>query len=96
MAGGRVGDLRGLLADRRQLHIIDSSSRLVITADEDCTCRTQYPAEKNVDDAKTRAVTSVEHVIVLKRTGSDIDWQEGRDYWWHLIEKAGLSTSLKR
>ncbi len=28
-------------------------------------------------------------MIVLKRTGSDIDWQEGRDLWWRdLIEKA--------
>ncbi|TGB80535.1 acetyl-coenzyme A synthetase, partial [Salmonella enterica subsp. enterica serovar Enteritidis] len=38
---------------------------------------------------KNPNVTSVEHVIVLKSTDSDIDWQEGRDLWWRdLIEKA--------
>ncbi|GAB7411979.1 hypothetical protein OUHCRE4_49610 [Enterobacter hormaechei subsp. steigerwaltii] len=32
---------------------------------------------------------SVEHVIVLKRTGGKTEWQEGRDLWWSdLIEKA--------
>ncbi len=25
---------------------------------------------------------SIEHVVVLKRTGGNIDWQEGRDLWW--------------
>lgn len=70
--------------------IIDSSSRLVITADEGVRAGRSIPLKKNVDDAlKNPNVTSVEHVIVLKRTGSDIDWQEGRDLWWRdLIEKA--------
>jgi acetyl-CoA synthetase len=32
-------------------------------------------------------VKSIEHVVVLKRTGGKIDWQEGRDLWWSdLIE----------
>ncbi|MFO6427940.1 AMP-binding protein [Escherichia coli] len=48
------------------------------------------PLKKNVDDAlKNPNVTSVEHVVVLKRTGGKIDWQEGRDLWWHdLVEQA--------
>lgn len=32
---------------------------------------------------------TVEHVVVLKRTGGKTEWQEGRDLWWSdLIEKA--------
>jgi len=70
--------------------IIDSSSRLVITADEGIRAGRSIPLKKNVDDAlKNPHVTSVEHVIVLKRTGGAVDWQEGRDLWWSdLIEKA--------
>ncbi|VFS77314.1 acetyl-coenzyme A synthetase [Salmonella enterica subsp. enterica] len=62
----------------------------MITADEGVRAGRSIPLKKNVDDAlKNPNVTSVEHVIVLKRTDSDIDWQEGRDLWWRdLIEKA--------
>jgi acetyl-CoA synthetase len=56
------------------------------------------PLKKNVDDAlKNPNVKSIEHVVVLKRTGGKIDWQEGRDLWWSdLIEKPATSTSRKR
>ncbi len=34
-------------------------------------------------------MNSVEHVVVLKRTGGKTDWHEGRDLWWHdLTDKA--------
>ncbi|SRP34385.1 acetyl-CoA synthetase [Shigella flexneri] len=70
--------------------IIDSNSRLVITSDEGVRAGRSIPLKKNVDDAlKNPNVTSVEHVVVLKRTGGNIDWQEGRDLWWHdLVEQA--------
>ena len=70
--------------------IIDSSARLVITSDEGLRAGRAIPLKKNVDDAlKNPHVTSIEHVVVLKRTGGKIDWQEGRDLWWSdLIEKA--------
>ncbi|MBV7406539.1 acetate--CoA ligase [Enterobacter sp. ENT03] len=64
--------------------IVDSSSRLVITADEGVRAGRSIPLKKNVDDAlKNPAVTTIENVVVFKRTGGTIDWQEGRDLWWH-------------
>ncbi len=70
--------------------IIDSSARLVITADEGVRAGRAIPLKKNVDDAlKNPGVTSVEHVVVFKRTGGNIEWHEGRDLWWsELVEKA--------
>ncbi len=36
-----------------------------------------------------RAQKSVEHVLVVRRTGIDTPWTEGRDLWWHeTVEKA--------
>ena len=72
--------------------IIDSNSRLVITADEGLRAGRAIPLKKNVDDAlKNPNVKSIENVVVLKRTGGKIDWQEGRDQWWSdLIEKASV------
>lgn len=64
--------------------VVDSSARLIVTADEGIRAGRTIPLKKNVDDAlKNPAVTSVHQVVVLKRTGNDIAWQEGRDLWWH-------------
>jgi acetyl-CoA synthetase len=70
--------------------IIDSSSKLVITADEGVRAGRTIPLKKNVDDAlKNPNVTSVTSVVVLKRTGKNVEWKEGRDLWWSdLIEQA--------
>ncbi|UQY43787.1 acetate--CoA ligase [Erwinia sp. PK3-005] len=64
--------------------IIDSSAKLVITADEGIRAGRTIPLKKNVDDAlKNPGVTTINHVVVLKRTGNEINWQNGRDRWWH-------------
>ncbi len=64
--------------------IIDSNTRLVITADQGLRAGRGVPLKKNVDDAlKNPDVKTVEHVIVFKRTGKEGEWYEGRDIWWH-------------
>ncbi len=70
--------------------IIDSHTRLVITADEGVRAGRTIPLKKNVDEAlKNPQVTNVDSVIVLKRTGGNIDWHQGRDIWWNeVIEQA--------
>jgi len=70
--------------------IIDSSSKLVITADEGVRAGRGIPLKKNVDEAlKNPNVKTISNVIVLKRTGGNVEWKEGRDLWWSdLIEKA--------
>ncbi|WP_237757549.1 AMP-binding protein, partial [Enterobacter hormaechei] len=70
--------------------IVDSNSKLVITADEGVRAGRGIPLKKNVDEAlKNPNVKSISNVIVFKRTGGKIDWHEGRDLWWSdLIEKA--------
>ncbi|SFN23017.1 acetyl-CoA synthetase [Izhakiella capsodis] len=73
--------------------IIDSSARLVITADEGIRAGRKIPLKKNVDSAlANHNVTSVSNTIVLRRTGGKVGWQQGRDLWWHeLIEQASDS-----
>ncbi|VAV76563.1 Acetyl-coenzyme A synthetase [Enterobacter hormaechei] len=70
--------------------IVDSNSKLVITADEGVRAGRGIPLKKNVDEAlKNPNVKSISNVIVFKRTGGKIDWHEGRDLWWSdLIENA--------
>jgi len=69
--------------------IIDSNAKLVITADEGRRGGRTVPLKGNVDEALTRDGTNcVEHVIVLKNTGADINWQAGRDIDWTEITDA--------
>mgnify|MGYP003365467780 CR=1 FL=1 len=66
--------------------IVDSNSKLVITADEGLRAGRTIPLKQNVDDAlKNPAVVSVEHVIVYQRTGKKGEWKQGRDLWWHEV-----------
>ncbi|WP_263064537.1 acetate--CoA ligase [Dickeya dadantii] len=64
--------------------IVDSSAKLVVTADEGIRAGRAIPLKKNIDEAlRNPAVTSVNHVIVFQRTGKPGNWQDGRDLWWH-------------
>lgn len=68
------------LADR----INDSQARLVITADGGNRRGKPAGLKVNVDEAVSRT-PSIEHVLVVRRTGQDVVLREGRDLWWHEI-----------
>ncbi|HCG8320384.1 TPA: acetate--CoA ligase [Vibrio parahaemolyticus] len=64
--------------------IIDSDAKVVITADEGVRGGRAVPLKKNVDEALTNPeVKTISKVVVLKRTGGNVDWREHRDVWWH-------------
>jgi acetyl-CoA synthetase len=60
----------------------DCGARIVITADGGWRRGNIVELKANVDRALP-GTPSVEHVIVLKRTGQDVPMVEGRDRWWH-------------
>ncbi|MBC7870277.1 MAG: acetate--CoA ligase, partial [Chitinophagaceae bacterium] len=66
------------IADR----VEDAQSRVLITSDGSWLRGNIVPLKENVDKAISRSPV-VEHVIVFKRTGQEINMQQGRDYWWH-------------
>ena len=65
------------LADR----IVDAEAKAVITSDGGFRGTKTIPLKSIVDDA-LKNCPSIEHAIVLKRTGEDINFEEGRDIWW--------------
>jgi acetyl-CoA synthetase len=73
----------GFSAESIRDRIIDSGSKLVITADGGYRRGSVVPLKKNVDDALKGNDTPVEKVITFRRTGQDIHIEEGRDVWWH-------------
>jgi acetyl-CoA synthetase len=67
--------------------IKDCTSNIVITADEGVRGGKKIPLKNNTDEA-LKSCPDVHTVIVLKRTGGDIVWTQGRDVWWHdLVEQ---------
>jgi acetyl-CoA synthetase len=77
--------------------IIDCRSKVVITADEGLRGGKKTALKANVDRALTNPETSsVQKVIVCKRTGGDIEWNRHRDIWYHaLLEVASTTCAPK-
>jgi acetyl-CoA synthetase len=89
LACARIGAVHsvvfgGFSPDAVAQRVVGAKSKLIITADESLRGGRQVPLKDNVDAALTRDGTDVaETVLVVKRTGGDIDWHEGRDTWFH-------------
>ncbi|MCA1820615.1 MAG: acetate--CoA ligase [Pseudonocardia sp.] len=72
----------GFSAEALRQRIIDADAKLVITADGQFRRGKAVPLKANSDIA-LKDTSTVQHVVVVKRTEIDIDWTEGRDLWWH-------------
>jgi acetyl-CoA synthetase len=72
----------GFSATALKARINDADAKLVITTDGQY--RRGKPASlKDAVDEAVEGEASVEHVLVVARTGIDIPWTDDRDLWWH-------------
>ena len=88
LACARIGAVHsvvfgGFSPDSLAGRIQDCDSRFVVTADEGVRGGKKIPLKANTDDALTKC-PDVKTVLVVKRTGGDIGWVEGRDVWYHI------------
>ena len=74
----------GFSANALESRINDAEAKLVITSDGQHRRGSIMPLKPAVDEAVTNTPT-VDHVLVVKRTGSDVQWDTSRDVWWHEI-----------
>jgi acetyl-CoA synthetase len=72
----------GFSADALRDRINDAQAKVVVTADGGYRRGGEIPLKKAVDEA-IQQTPSIEHVIVYRRTGSQVHMQPGRDHWWH-------------
>lgn len=87
IACARIGAIHsvvfgGFSAESLQKRILDCESTFVITADEGRRGGKSISLKINADIAIQKC-PNVKKVLVVKRTGGKIDWDEGRDVWYH-------------
>lgn len=102
LACARIGAVHsvvfgGFSPDALAQRVIGASSKLVITADESVRGGKHVPLKDNVDAALTRQGTEVcQNVLVVKRTGGDVEWKEGRDLWYgDLVDKQSTDCAAE-
>jgi acetyl-CoA synthetase len=85
----------GFSAEAIKDRVNDAGARAVITADGGWRRGKLVPLKANVDAAMADCPT-VEHVIVLRRTGTEVEWDDERDRWWNDVvrEAAGPADAV--
>jgi acetyl-CoA synthetase len=71
----------GFSAESLAERMRDTGARVLITQDEGWRKGSKVPLKRNADDAAEEA-PDLERFVVLRRTGDDVPWTEGRDVWW--------------
>ncbi len=96
LACARIGAVHsvvfgGFSADALLSRIQDADAKLVITADGGFRKGSAFALKPAVDEA-LKGQTNVSQVLVVKRTGQETAWVEGRDIWWHdLVDRQSTS-----
>ncbi|VTR77144.1 acetate--CoA ligase [Cellulomonas hominis] len=87
LAVARIGAVHSLVfggfsAEAVRFRVQDTGAKLLVTSDGQFR-RGQAVEVKSAADAAVDGLDHVEHVLVVRRTGQDVAWTEGRDVWWH-------------
>jgi acetyl-CoA synthetase len=72
----------GFSPDSLVSRIHDAKASVLITADEGVRGGRHVPLKANADEALQHC-PGVDTVIVVRRTGGKVNWQDGRDLWYH-------------
>ncbi|MDQ3505558.1 MAG: acetate--CoA ligase [Actinomycetota bacterium] len=73
----------GFSPDSLRNRIDDCGSKFVITSDGGYRRGSASALKSNVDAAADTEGSPVEKVLVVRRTGQDVEWNDDRDVWWH-------------
>jgi acetyl-CoA synthetase len=88
LACSRIGAIHsvvfaGFSAVSLQNRIQDCEASVLVTADGVMRAGKAIPLKPNGDEALEEC-ESVEHCLVVRRTGNEVSMQPGRDSWWHV------------
>ncbi|WP_430298355.1 acetate--CoA ligase [Sinomonas sp. B1-1] len=101
LACARIGAVHSLVfggfsAEALRFRVEDTGAKLLVTTDGQYRRGKAVPVKDNADAAVRGGAeagdNAVEHVLVIRRTGSEIAWTPGRDVWWHELVDAQPET----
>jgi acetyl-CoA synthetase len=72
----------GFSAEAVKDRIVDCEAKILVTADFSLRRGKPLPMKESID-AVLPECPSIEHVVVVRRTGGEVPWTESRDVWWH-------------
>lgn len=76
--------------------LADADAKAIFAADG-MMRRGKIVPMKPVADAAAAQIPTLRHMIVLKRTGCNVDWNPARDHWWHeLISRQPPDAETER
>ncbi|OAN38491.1 acetyl-coenzyme A synthetase [Microbacterium sp. H83] len=98
LACARIGAVHSLVfggfsAEAVRFRLSDTGAKLLVTSDGQFRRGTATEV-KSTADAAAAGLPDLEHVLVLRRTGQDVPWTEGRDVWWHEVVDIASSTHV--
>ncbi|WP_445163199.1 acetate--CoA ligase [Mycobacterium sp. Dal123C01] len=73
----------GFTSKALRARIADAQAKVVITADGQFRRGKPAPLKDAADEAVGDPDSPVERVLVVRRTGIDVSWNDDRDVWWH-------------
>ena len=82
----------GFSADALSGRLNDMGCEVLVTQDEGWRRGQRVPLKANADEALASA-PGVRKVVVLRRTGGEVGWTEGRDAWWHEVATDGADCA---
>jgi acetyl-CoA synthetase len=87
LACARIGAVHsvvfgGFSAEALRDRIQDAEATVLVTADGGYR-RGAPNALKPAADEAVAQCPSIRNVVVVRRTGQEVDWTDGRDLWWH-------------
>lgn len=94
LACARIGAIHtvvfgGFSADALASRVVDCGAKLIVTADGGYRRGAPSALKPAVDEAVAKVETEqsglVENVLVVRRTGQDVDWNADLDVWWHEV-----------
>jgi acetyl-CoA synthetase len=87
LACARIGAVHSVVFGGFSAHALrdrinDSACKVLVTADGSHRRGSTFPLKANADEAVAET-PSIEHVLVVERTGDEVEMVDGRDQWWH-------------
>ncbi|MEJ1920875.1 acetate--CoA ligase [Microbacterium sp. KHB019] len=96
LACARIGAVHSLVfggfsAEAVRFRLADTGAKLLVTSDGQFRRGTAVEV-KSAADLAAADLPDLEHVLVVRRTGQDVPWTEGRDVWWHDVVDTAAET----